>query len=93
MHLPIVFTCTYIHPSPSPLSRNSHRPQPNMVGIKYNVKIVDVEPLVEGRWASWSHNMRFCFLEAGFVHYLNGMNALDKGDSKKVQTEWHVINS
>ena len=64
-----------------------------MVGIEYNVKIVDVKPLVEGRWASWSRDMRFCFLEAGFVHYLDGMNAPDEGDLKKVQTEWHIINS
>ena len=37
--------------------------------------------------------MRFCFLEAGFIHYLDGTNAPDEGDSKKVQTEWHIINS
>ena len=63
-----------------------------MVGIEYNVKIVDVKPLVEGRWASWSRDVRFCFLEASFIHYLDGMNALDEGNSKKVQTEWCIIN-
>ena len=64
-----------------------------MVGIEYNVMIIDVEPLIGGQWASWSRDVIFCCLEAGFVHYLNGMNAPDKGDSKKVQTEWCIINS
>ena len=64
-----------------------------MVGIKYNVKIVDIKRLVEGQWASWSHDVRFCFLEAGFIHYLDGTNAPDEGNSKKVQTEWCIINS
>ena len=66
---------------------------PRMVGIEYNVKIIDIEPLTEGQWIPWSCNIRFCFLEAGFVHYLDGMNAPDESDSKKVQAEWHTINS
>ena len=63
-----------------------------MVGMEYNVKIVDIEPLTEGRWIPWSRDIRFCFLEAGFIHYLDGMNAPDESDSKKVQAEWHTIN-
>ena len=66
---------------------------PRMVGMEYNVKIVDVEPLTEGQWIPWSHNVRFCFLEAGFMHYLNSTNAPDESDSKKAQTEWRTINS
>ena len=38
-------------------------------------------------------DVKFCFLEAGFAHYLDGMNAPNESDSKKVQAKWHTINS
>ena len=60
-----------------------------MVGIENNVKIVDIEPLVEGCWDSWLHDVRFCFLEAGFI--LNSIDAPNETNMKKVQNEWHTI--
>ena len=67
-----------------------------MVGIKYNMKIVDVKPLTdhEGCYDPWLHDVRFCFLEAGFMHYLDGTyDAPDESDLKKVQSKWHTMNS
>ena len=46
-----------------------------MVGIKYNMNIRDMEPLIEGCLETWSCEMRFSFLEAGITHYLNDNNA------------------
>ena len=64
-----------------------------MVTVDYNMKIRDIEPLVEGHWAAWSHEMKFSFLEAGIAHYLNGSNAPDESNKKSVQTKWKIINS
>src|SRR5882672_7265324 len=63
------------------------------MGIEYNVKIKDIEPLTEGRWAAWSREIKFSFLEAGLAQYLDGSNAPDASDSKVKQNEWKVINS
>src|SRR5882672_3056687 len=63
------------------------------MGIEYNVKIKDIEPLTEGRWAAWSHEIKFSFLEAGLAQYLDGSNAPDASDSKVKQNEWKLINS
>src|SRR6266481_2752827 len=45
-----------------------------VVGLKYNVKVKDIELLSKGQWAAWSHEVRFSFLEAGLVQYLDGSN-------------------
>jgi len=63
------------------------------MGIEYNVKIKDIEPLTEGRWAAWSREIKFSFLEAGLAQYLDGSNAPDASDSKVKQNEWKLINS
>src|SRR6266481_4906809 len=61
--------------------------------VEYNVKIKDVEPLTEGRWAEWSWDIEFAFLEAGMADYLDGSNEPADTDSKKVHAEWKSINS
>ena len=61
--------------------------------VEYNVKIKDVEPLTEGRWAEWSQDIEFAFLEAGMADYLDGSNEPADTDSKKVHAEWKSINS
>src|SRR5467141_1561630 len=62
------------------------------MGIEYNMKIKDVEPLAEGWWAAWSHEIKFSFLEASLSQYLDGSNAPDASDSKVKQNEWKLIN-
>ena len=64
-----------------------------MVTVDYNVKMRDIEPLVEGHWPALSREMKFSFLEAGITHYLDGSNAPNEYDKKSVQTEWKIINS
>ena len=64
-----------------------------MVTVDYNMKIRDIEPLVEGQWAAWSHEMKFSFLEAGITHYLDGSNAPEESEKKSIQTKWKIINS
>ena len=56
-----------------------------MVGVEYNVKIRDLEPLTEGHWAVWSREVKFSFLEAGIVHYLDESYVPTEGDTKKTQ--------
>ena len=63
------------------------------MGFEYNMKIKDVEPLTEGKWATWSCEIKFSFLEAGLTQYLDGSNVPDVSDSKVKQNEWKLINS
>src|SRR5882724_9735090 len=63
-----------------------------MVTIDYNVKIRDIEPLVEGHWTTWSCEMKFSFLEAGLAQYLNGSNAPVESDKVSVHAQWKAIN-
>src|SRR5882672_10190485 len=64
-----------------------------MVGVEYNVKIRDLEPLTEGHWAVWSREVKFSFLEAGIAHYLDESYAPTEGDMKKPHSNWKAINS
>jgi len=64
-----------------------------MATITYNVKIRDIEPLVEGCWVAWSREMKFSFLEASLAHYLNEANAPNESDRKSLHIEWKSINS
>src|SRR5882724_2825207 len=63
-----------------------------MVTIDYNVKIRDIEPLVEGHWTTWSCEMKFSFLEAGLAQYLNGSNAPVESDKVSTHAQWKAIN-
>src|SRR5882724_4139286 len=63
-----------------------------MVTINYNVKIRDIEPLVEGHWTTSSHEMKFSFLEASLTQYLNGKNAPVKSDKVSMHAQWKAIN-
>src|SRR5882672_3450702 len=64
-----------------------------MVGVEYNVKIRDLEPLTEGHWAVWSREVKFSFLEAGTAHYLDQSYVPTEGDTKKTHSNWKAINS
>src|SRR5882672_9210871 len=64
-----------------------------MVGVEYKMKTRDLEPLTEGHWAVWSHEVKFYFLEAGIVHYLDESYVPTKGDTKKTHSDWKAINS
>src|SRR5882672_8531225 len=64
-----------------------------MVGVEYNVKIRDLEPLTEGHWAVWSREVKFSFLEAGTAHNLDESYAPTEGDTKKTHSDWKAINS
>ena len=64
-----------------------------MVAVEYNIRIKDIDPLVEGQWDVWSRDVRFCFLEAGLVHYLDGTGAPVEADPRKKHDEWATINS
>jgi len=63
-----------------------------MVTIDYNMKIRGIEPLVEGCWTTWSHEMKFSFLEAGLTQYLYGSNAPVKSDKASTHAQWKAIN-
>jgi len=63
-----------------------------MVTIHYNVKIRDIEPLVEGCWTTWSREMKFSFLEAGLTQYLDSSNAPVKSDKTSMHAQWKAIN-
>src|SRR5882672_8703196 len=63
------------------------------MGIEYNMKIKDVEPLTEGRWAAWSHEIKFSFLEAGLAQYLDSSNTPSESESKAKLAEWKFMNS
>jgi len=60
--------CTYILPRPYYTILLLF----NMVGLKYNVRVKDIEPLSEGCWADWSQEIMFSFMEVGLVEYLDG---------------------
>src|SRR5882724_9351566 len=64
-----------------------------MVTIEYNMKIRDMEPLVEGHWTTWSREMKFSFLEASLAQYLDGSNAPLKSDKVSTHAQWKAINS
>jgi len=64
-----------------------------MVTMEYNVKIRDMEPLVEGHWTTWSREMKFSFLEAGLAQYLDGSNAPLESDKASTHAQWKSINS
>ena len=63
-----------------------------MVTTEYNVKIRDIEPLVEGCWTTWSCEMKFSFLEASLTQYLDGSNAPLKSDKVSMHSQWKAIN-
>jgi len=63
-----------------------------MVTIDFNVKIRDIEPLVEGHWTTWSHEMKFSFLEAGLTQYIDGSDAPVESDKVSTHAQWKAIN-
>jgi len=63
-----------------------------MVTTNYNVKIRDIEPLVEQCWTTWSCEMKFSFLEASLTQYLDGSNAPLKSDKASMHSQWKAIN-
>jgi len=63
-----------------------------MVTTEYNMKIRDMEPLVEGCWTNWSREMKFSFLEAGLTQYLDGSNAPLESDKANTHAQWKSIN-
>src|SRR5882724_10328312 len=85
LHIPAAHAySSYTHPMSSPHAYIIS----TMVTIDYNVKIRDI--VVEGHWTTWSHEMKFSFLEAGLTQYLDGNNAPVESDRVSTHAQWNA---